>query len=99
MILNALLIIFGLNFGNTAITDAASGGPFARSASLFFTILTNYLQSAGYWTLLIGVLLLVGGWLFSGPTLHRQPGRPPRSPTDINAAPTKPAVPSQQLLG
>ena len=66
MILNALLIIFGLNFGNTAITDAASGGPFARSASLFFTILTNYLQSAGYWTLLIGVLLLIGGWLFSG---------------------------------
>ncbi|MGV1036464.1 MAG: hypothetical protein ACOYD0_05490 [Candidatus Nanopelagicales bacterium] len=66
MILSALLIIFGLNFGNAAVTDAASSGPFARSAALFFSILTNYLQSAGYWTLLIGVLLLIGGWLFSG---------------------------------
>ncbi len=66
LVLTALLIIFGLNFGNTAVTDAASNGPFARSAALFFSILTNYLQSAGYWTLFIGLLLIVGGWLFSG---------------------------------
>jgi hypothetical protein len=66
VLLTSILIKEGLSIGSDQVTLALQGTPLATGEAAFFEILTRYLVNVGWWLFVIGLVLIVCGWLFGG---------------------------------
>lgn len=87
ILIGAGIIRFGLAVAPDFLSNSFEGTPFAAASVVFFNTLTSYLLNGSAIFILVGILLVVGGWAFSDQKLAVQL-RDRVSPTkDTPAAP------------
>lgn len=65
ILIGAGIIRFGLAVAPDVLSNSFAGTPFAAASVVFFNTLTAYLLNGSAIFLIVGILLVVGGWLFS----------------------------------
>jgi len=57
------IIAFGLSFGNTAVASSMQGTVFAAAAAVFYTQLTFALTNAATWSIALGIIAILVGFV------------------------------------
>ncbi len=65
ILVTGILLITGLGVGNTALSNGFAGNPFEAAGEVFYAQLTFALNNSAVWTIILGVLVIVIGWLIS----------------------------------
>lgn len=65
VLIGAGVLRLGLAIAPDVISNSFIGTPFQAASVVFFNTLTSYLKSGTAMILIIGILLAVGGWVFS----------------------------------
>lgn len=65
ILLGAGIIRLGLIIAPDALSNSFAGTPFAAASVVFFNTLTSYLLTGSALFLIVGIVMVVGGWMFT----------------------------------